>query len=384
MTLAKIITHQKTGSSWSYIDLLRVTHIRPKTEGAKLISKYLVKGLKAAQEEFGGEKTANEMQATLTYLSAIEQLKDAKDMTLAVSLVEQHHLHPQQVTAQVLQEREVLVALVKQLSLKEVLKMIGHLAAKLVFDPSNPAAADIIQRVGDEQQVRQEKLSPFDVLVAMRVYEQGSASMKWARNSAVVDALNSTFVTALKYNVTSTKKRYLVAVNINNQFMRCWVHGTKVLSPVIAVAGLAQVLAHTEQDPALAFFCKDVKPLSLTNTMQMPEICEEIAQRAAELEGSKVICDVSAPVTWAQQAKKAFDVIIIMTDHRHAKASTDLSTAFKQYRQTLKIPDAKLVVCGLTSTHLQFADSEDPGMLDIAGFDATVPDVIHNFVTGSL
>lgn len=32
-TLAKIVTKQKTGSKWSFVDLLRVTHIKPKTEG---------------------------------------------------------------------------------------------------------------------------------------------------------------------------------------------------------------------------------------------------------------------------------------------------------------------------------------------------------------
>lgn len=33
MTLAKIVTQQKTSCGWSYMDLLRVTHILPKTEG---------------------------------------------------------------------------------------------------------------------------------------------------------------------------------------------------------------------------------------------------------------------------------------------------------------------------------------------------------------
>lgn len=384
MTLAKIITKQKTANSWNFKDLLRVTHIMPETLGAKLIVKYLVKGLKAAQEEFGGEKTGDEMQATLTYLAALEQLKGVKDVTLAVSLIEQHSLIPQQVTAQIQLMPEAMVALVKQLSLREVLEMVGRLSAKLVLDPSNPAADDVVQRITDEQQVKEEKLSPLAVLVAMRVYEQGSASMKWTRNGAVVDALNTAFATALKHNVVSTKKRYLVAVNINNQFMRCWVHGAKVLSPVIAAAGVALVLAHTEQDPALVFFGKDVKPLPLTKTMQMPEICEEIAQRAAELEGTKAPCDVSAPLTWAEKAQKSFDVIIIMTDHRHPKASTDVPKALKQYRQNMKIPDTKLIVCGMTSTSVQFADRDDPGMLDIAGFDATVPNIIHNFVMGSL
>lgn len=41
------------------------------------------------------------------------------------------------------------------------------------------------------------RLSPIAVLIAMRVYEQGS-SLKWTRNGAVVEALNNAFATALK------------------------------------------------------------------------------------------------------------------------------------------------------------------------------------------
>jgi hypothetical protein len=35
LTLAKIISQQKTGHQWSYQDLLQVAHIKPKTEGEK-------------------------------------------------------------------------------------------------------------------------------------------------------------------------------------------------------------------------------------------------------------------------------------------------------------------------------------------------------------
>ena len=65
--------------------------------------------------------------------------------------------------------------------------------------------------------------------------------------------------------------------------MSCWAHGAKVLSPVIAAAGLAQVLAHTEHNPTLAFFHTDLKPLPLTDIMQMPEICEAIVKQVSEV-----------------------------------------------------------------------------------------------------
>ena len=63
--------------------------------GAKLITKYLVRGLKAAEEEYGGEKTSSDLQATLTYLAAVEQLKSITEEGLAIALVEQHDLRLQ-------------------------------------------------------------------------------------------------------------------------------------------------------------------------------------------------------------------------------------------------------------------------------------------------
>ena len=42
------------------------------------------------------------------------------------------------------------------------------------------------------------RVSPITVLIAMRVYENGSAALKWTRNNIVVEALNAAFASALK------------------------------------------------------------------------------------------------------------------------------------------------------------------------------------------
>ena len=42
--------------------------------------------------------------------------------------------------------------------------------------------------------------------------------------------------------------------------------------------------------------------------------------------------------------------------------------------------DAKAVVVGMTSNGFTLADPNDRGMLDVVGFDATVPAVIADFV----
>ncbi|XP_076436651.1 RNA-binding protein RO60-like [Babylonia areolata] len=384
MTLAKIITQQKTGCGWSYVDLLRLTHILPKTEGAKMIAKYLIKGLKAAKEEYGGEKTSSDMQAALAYLGAVEQLKGVTDKDMAAGMVEQHQLHLQQVVARLQQIREVLVALVKQMTLQELLDSMGRLAGYHCLEPTFHAVSDITQRICDPQALQDEHISPISVLIGLRTFENGAMTMKWTRNNSVVEALNSAFDIALRHNVKPTNKRYLVAVNINQQFLSCWVHGAKVLTPIIAAAGLAMVLAHTEESPELVFFDTAVHPLPLTNKMQMPEICDSIMQMVTREHESKRIGDMVAPLRWATSEQKVYDAIIIMTDFRHPRAFTDFPKAFREYKEAKGVPDAKLVMCGLTANHVQFASSEEPGILDIAGFDATVPDLIQHFVTNSL
>ena len=42
----------------------------------------------------------------------------------------------------------------------------------------------------------------------------------------------------------------------------------------------------------------------------------------------------------------------------------------------------RMILCGLNAPRLDFAKA--PGMLDIGGFDATVPDIINKFITNQL
>ena len=46
--------------------------------------------------------------------------------------------------------------------------------------------------------------------------------------------------------------------------------------------------------------------------------------------------------------------------------------------------DAKLVVVGMTATQFSIADPADPGMLDVVGFDAAAPEIISQFVRGTI
>jgi hypothetical protein len=71
--------------------------------------------------------------------------------------------------------------------------------------------------------------------------------------------------------------------------------------------------------------------------------------------------------------------IVVYTDNETYAGKIHPSVAMKAYRKL--VPDATLIVVAATPTKFSIADPEDPGMLDVAGFDTNAPKVIHNFVT---
>ena len=55
--------------------------------------------------------------------------------------------------------------------------------------------------------------------------------------------------------------------------------------------------------------------------------------------------------------------------------------ALDRYRQKTGLA-AKLIVVGMTATNFSIASPDDPGMLDVVGFDTAAPRVMADFITG--
>ena len=82
---------------------------------------------------------------------------------------------------------------------------------------------------------------------------------------------------------------------------------------------------------------------------------------------------------WAAQHKIETDVFVIYTDSETWAGKVHPHLALEQYRQKMGIA-ARLIVVGLTATQFSIANPNDAGMLDVVGFDTSVPAVIANFV----
>ncbi len=75
------------------------------------------------------------------------------------------------------------------------------------------------------------------------------------------------------------------------------------------------------------------------------------------------------------------DTFVVYTDNETWAGRTHPHQALREYREKMGI-DARMIVVGMTATQCSIADPDDPGMLDVAGFDAGVPSLISSFSRG--
>jgi 60 kDa SS-A/Ro ribonucleoprotein len=88
--------------------------------------------------------------------------------------------------------------------------------------------------------------------------------------------------------------------------------------------------------------------------------------------------DCALPIVWAGEQGKAYDTFQVYTDNETWAGRIHPHQALRRYREHTGI-DARLVVVGMTANDVSIADPSDPGMLDVAGFDAAVPNLIADF-----
>jgi len=73
------------------------------------------------------------------------------------------------------------------------------------------------------------------------------------------------------------------------------------------------------------------------------------------------------------------DAFIVYTDNETNTGATHPSQALLEYRRAMGI-DARLIVAAFSSNGFSIADPNDPGMLDVVGFDSAVPNLISSFI----
>ncbi|XP_077870250.1 RNA-binding protein RO60-like [Saccoglossus kowalevskii] len=385
--LALAVTKYRQRNGWTHRDVLRLAHIKATKKPTAAVLKYIIKGLKVAREDFAideeadmdteNEKEEKETAQVLEFLTAVEEAKEAHEEEKVVQLIEKHRLVREHVPTQFLSSKLIWQALLREMPMTAMIRNLGKMTSiELLSDELSDEVSMVCEQLQCEESLKKARIHPFNVLLALKTYQSGhgdKGKLNWQPNKLIMNALDDAFYASFK-NVEPTDKRFMLALDVSGS-MSCNIHGASNVSAYCASAAMSMVTVRTEKNSHTVAFSHTMVPLKINASMKLTEVINEMKR----IPMGATNC--SLPMIHALKNNIPIDVFIVYTDCETWCGNVQPVEALRQYREKMNI-DAKLIVCGMTSTGFTIADPDDTGMLDIAGFDSAAPEVIRNFIMG--
>ncbi len=311
-------------------------------------------------------------------------------------LVREYRLPREALLPEHLTSVDVWEALLEDMPMTALIRNLATMTRVGAIAPGSAATSKVAAELADTSHLRKARVHPIAVLSALRTYASGRGVRgrgEWSPVREVVDALDAAFYTSFG-NVAPTGKRLLLALDVSGSMTWGWVAGVPGLSPRDASAALALVTAATEKRYEIVGFTSGglgfhalgrrltggsngLTPLAISPRKRL----DDAIRMVSDLPFGGTDC--ALPMRYAQAHRREIDTFVIYTDSETWAGDIHPSQALQDYRQASGI-DARLVVVGMVSNGFSIADPNDPGMLDVVGFDAATPQLISDFASGAL
>lgn len=354
LTLAKY----KQREGWSQRDILRLC--KPRPERGSLTDQALAWAV--------GKGSGTD------FLRAVDEVTQTTDAAHAAELVRLFRLPWEVVNSDLLRKPKVWEALIPSLGYTALVRNLGRLTSLEMLH--GETLHTVLEILSNEEKIRKSRIHPVQLLNGMGTYFDGKGqkgSLNWTPMPSVVQALDSAFYTSFG-NVEPTWKRHLLALDVSGSMAFRDIAGTS-LTPREASAALALVTLVTEPDTRVMGFAKRFIPLNFTPGMRL----HEAIRATADIPFGSTDC--AQPMLYAMQNGLAVDTFVVYTDSETWAGNIHPKQALDQYRNRTGI-DARLVVVGMEANKFSIADPDDPGMLDVVGFDTATPGLIADFSAG--
>ncbi|XP_035027213.1 60 kDa SS-A/Ro ribonucleoprotein [Hippoglossus stenolepis] len=372
MSLAAAVTKCKQREGWTHQDLLRLSHTKPANEAITLISKYVTKGWKEVQAAYADKENPEEVVKVLSYLEVVEKVKHSCDETEVINLIEEHKLEREQLLTDHLKSKQVWRALLKEMPLQSVLRILGKMTSNTILEPGGSETQAVCDRIQNEAALKKANIHPFSILLASENYKRGQGyqgKTKWTPDSSILKAMDAAFYTSF-VNVEPVGKRFVVAVDVSTSLSSI-VPGTSI-STAVAAAAITMIFARTEvETQVLAYSEGAVVPCTVSADMTLAQATVELVK----IPGGSTDCTL--PVTWATENGKSVDVFVILTNNPLWAFAASPVESLQKHREKSGT-NSKLVMCGLTSIGHALANTDDRGFVSVCGFDLGALSVIRN------
>lgn len=259
----------------------------------------------------------------------------------------------------------------------------------------DPEVLDIVRmQLCDTERLRKGRVHPVNVLIAQKTYASGHSmrgDSTWTPKRQIIDALDAAFYAAYG-TIEPAGKRTLIALDVSGSMTQA-ISGMP-LDCREASAALALVTMATEPSCDIVGFTASASPqrggygFGFTNRRSICEL--PISPRQRLDDAVRAVSnlpfggtDCALPMLWALEQGRAYDTMIVMTDNETWAGGMHPHQALTQYREATGIP-TRLAVVGMTASDVSIADPADPGQLDVAGFDSSVPNLLADFSRGTV
>ncbi|KAL3982451.1 TROVE domain family protein [Acanthocheilonema viteae] len=358
------------------------------------------------EREASADGKFNPVIDAAAYIKAFNKLQALapENINEAITLILQYGFEQEHVPQKLLSSKEVWGALLRRMSLRTMLKNMGKMSGIDLFEEGvsvfnhlscilgnissffyddcekytnfindNPVSL-VARTLTDPEKLWEEQLDPLAILIAKTNYEHGHEMKRnriWKPVIEIRNAFDKAFYNCMNA-VGATNRRYLIAVDISDS-MDSFMQGTTVACSQVAAA-LSMAFIYNETDVITLGFADFLMPLEWNRDMGLGQYLTA----AKMLRYGKTDC--ALPMNWAIEQGIFVDVFIVLTDSDISIKSMKPSDAIQLYRQQMGMPDAKLIIIGITDKLGSLADPTDPNMLVICGINSSVLQVIHDFV----
>ncbi len=349
----------RSRNGFTHKDVLRLSHPQATSLSQNKLFSYAVG--KTTPEESGSD-----------FIVAVEKALKATSAKELVPLIKEYNLTWEMIPTELLNNKEVLTALLPAMPITAVMRNLNRFTLAGLFESNlSETAKYVASKLTNLDEVKKSGIHPVTVLNAMHTYSRGEGfrgGKIWTPSTKIIETLESMFELAL-HNVTPTGKNILIAVDISGSMSASIANMS--LSAREAAAALSLTFVKNEPNVDLIWFDTKCSKPKVTKNSSYNEVIRNTPNGGGT--------DCSIAFQYGLHTKVKYDAIIILTDNETWAGSSHMIQEYEKYSSKYN-PNVKVVTLGMATNKYSLMEENNPNSLHIAGFDASVPEVIKNFI----
>lgn len=358
---------------WSQKDALILAHPTPATGVHGAIFQWIMTGeLPETIVPLADPSTS--LVAPIVGRDALHKV--GNDPKAAAMIVRHYRLPREAVPTELLNSAEVWSALAEDMTYWALLRNLNKLTAVGALN-DRATKNRVLTTLTDKDALRRSRVHPLTVLIAARQYAQGTGDkgrLSWNPDRLIVAALDQAFYDAFG-NVPSTGKKILLSVDVSSSMTQ--KSGVASLSSREIAAVMAMVTLDREPNATIVGFSdRLIKPLPIRPHQHLADVVAVMGKQ----QYGWTHCVL--PIKDALDNRERYDAFVSYTDGQTADVLGNVAQTLFAYRE--RFGPTRHVVVAASADEFSLNDPRDPLSLDVAGFDAGVPAIVADFVSGNL